>query len=254
MKHKQNSSDAWKKIGIATVLIVAAFGFLLFLEGKMTGMAPKSSTITAFSSVYLPNDKPVVQYSVPGNFTLTLIKQNYTGVLEVSANLKNVTFTGTGKNPLYNLTVLKGGSSPGIFNLNQTKVQVKYLQWKYDSAKKISYPKLQFKWLQENALNLSSGALYKKVVMVGGGEDFFFKSKKYTGLAIGEKTYSFKMLMDPSGEVAVYFNKLGDYVELNKSTTFLVENNGEVKVTVWGTDKNMNLLADVQWIKPHAVD
>ena len=62
------------------------------------------------------------------------------------------------------------------------------------------------------------------------------------------------MLMDPSGEVAVYFNKLGDYVELNKSTTFLVENNGEVKVTVWGTDKNMNLLADVQWIKPHAVD
>ncbi len=45
MKHKQNSSDAWKKIGIAAVLIVAAFGFLLFLEGNITGMAPKAATV-----------------------------------------------------------------------------------------------------------------------------------------------------------------------------------------------------------------
>ena len=63
MKLKQvhsSNSDAWKKIGIAAVLIVAAFGFLLFLEGKMTGMAGKTPSETICTEALCKSDSSCI--------------------------------------------------------------------------------------------------------------------------------------------------------------------------------------------------
>ncbi len=84
MKHKQNnssSSDAWKKIGIAAVLIVAAFGFLLFLEGEMTGMAPAAQPQSGVTPGPQGNQAPVFQTT---KLSDAIVGQKYTATIKVN--------------------------------------------------------------------------------------------------------------------------------------------------------------------------
>ena len=87
MKHKQtnqNSSDAWKKIGIAAVLVVAAFGFLLFLEGNITGMVPKTAAKVdtgVDKKVPAGNQAPVFQTT---KLIDAVVGQKYTATINVT--------------------------------------------------------------------------------------------------------------------------------------------------------------------------
>lgn len=272
MKYKQtnsSSSDAWRKIGIAAVLIVAAFGLLLFLEGRMTGMAPANSGFTKVSSVALKENIPQIKTidiitGVTGygkdTVKLILVGGNISGNtpgnvsfvlnLKLEKSLKNVSVSTMdyGSVPV----VIKKGAfeKTMLLGKNNEIIKIKYLNWKYDSKKKAYYPNMEFNWVKEKALDLSDGQLKKELALVDGENKFSYNGMEYTNLAIGGKTYSFKMLFDPTGGVTVYFNKLSDFVGYTNSTTFSVKDNGKLKVTVWGTDENMNLVADVQWIKP----
>jgi len=284
MKHKQtnqNSSDAWKKIGIAAVLIVAVFGFLLFLEGKMTGMAASGSTGASIATTVVlteANPNKIVYAGTTalstgekqGQIALFLLGNYQFGSFKVSKNLKefNLTFSKPGVFPLGTSSLKKGTAYSYLLNLSVQKNEsgktvnktlpatllITYNGIKYFKNVKTNgsnaKASLYFDLILEQPLDISDGLAKKELEMPDNEEKIIYNGAVYKGLSIGGKTYSFKMLMDPSGEVAVYFNKLGDYVELTKSTTFLVENNGKVKVTVWGWSDSMKLVADVQWIKP----
>lgn len=287
MKRKQNSFDAWKKIGIAAVLIVAAFGFLLFFEGKITGSVPFDGDtpppITSISNIVLTPASPAKlvymnTVSLPsgrmkgafdlnlggtkrqGGFfiskdkkeaNLSLAPMNDWGYFKVSENYLLKKGIAQSKSLLVNLSQMEGGKLVNVTvpaNLFVTYNGIKYFKIPKSDATQAKAA-FYFKLSLEQPLDLSDGLAKQGLKMIDKKENFIYKGKEYKGLSVGGKTHSFKLVSDPSGEVAVYFNKLSESVEITKSTTFPVENNGKVKVTVLGWE-GPKLAADVQWIKP----
>lgn len=297
MKRKQHhrtynssNSDAWKKIGIAAVLIVAAFGLLLFFEGRITGSVPFDGDapppITSISNIVLTPASPaklVYMNTVSlssgrmkgafdlnlggaggtkkqGGFfisedkkeaNLSLAPVNDWGYFKVSENYLLKKGIAQSKSLLVNLSQMEGGKLVNVTvpaKLSVTYHGIKYFKIPKSSAttaKAVFYFKLSL----EQPLDLSDGLAKQGLKMIDKKENFIYNGKEYTGLSVGGKTHSFKLVSDPSGEVAVYFDKLSDSVELTKSTTFPVDNNGKVKVTVLGWE-GPKLAAEVQWIKP----
>lgn len=291
MKHQKNSDDMWKKIGLAAIIIVAAFGFLLFLEGKMTGMASYPNVIIPDTKITLteaspnklvyantaslsPGEKYGNIFTYPekyGNLAITIMGQYSGGGFKISKDLKQATLLSLDEiNPKLSQDVLSKGISksyPLTINLLKSEsgklvntsvpasLSITYNGIKYVHTVKTKTNDAKasffFQLLLENSLDISDGAAKKGLEMPDEEEKFFYEGAVYKGLSIGGKTYPFKLLMDSNGEVTVYFNKLSDSVELTKSTTFPVENNGKVKITVWGwSEDGAKLVTDVQWIKP----